>query len=154
METRPTGVEAWREILDRDFGTIMRFWHLSKPTIAAVSGYCLAGGCELALCCDITIATEDAIFGEPELKFGAGIVVMILPWLVGPKHAKEIILRGMDRIPAQQALRIGLINRVVAADALEFRGASNRTRYRRDRPAARATDQACDQSHLRDHGSG
>jgi enoyl-CoA hydratase len=119
METRPTGVEAWREILDRDFGTIMRFWHLSKPTIAAVSGYCLAGGCELALCCDITIATEDAIFGEPELKFGAGIVVMILPWLVGPKHAKEIILRGMDRISAQQALQIGLINRVVAADALE-----------------------------------
>ena len=119
MEARPTGVEAWREILDRDFGTIMRFWHFSKPTIAAVSGYCLAGGCELALCCDITIATEDAIFGEPELKFGAGIVVMILPWLVGPKHAKEIILRGMDRIPAQQALRIGLINRVVTADALE-----------------------------------
>jgi enoyl-CoA hydratase len=119
METRPTGVEAWREILDRDFGTIMRFWHLSKPTIAAVSGYCLAGGCELALCCDITIATEDAIFGEPELKFGAGIVVMILPWLVGPKRAKEIILRGMDRISAQQALQIGLINRVVTADALE-----------------------------------
>ena len=119
MEARPTGVQAWREILDRDFGTIMRFWHLSKPTIAAVSGYCLAGGCELALCCDITIAAEDAIFGEPELKFGAGIVVMILPWLVGPKHAKEIILRGMDRIPAQQALRIGLISRVVTADALE-----------------------------------
>ena len=99
METRPTGVEAWREILDRDFGTIMRFWHLSKPTIAAVSGYCLAGGCELALCCDITIASEDAIFGEPELKFGAGIVVMILPWLVGPKRAKEIILCGNGPYP-------------------------------------------------------
>jgi enoyl-CoA hydratase len=119
MEARPTGTEAWREILDRDFGAIMRFWHLSKPTIAAVSGYCLAGGCELALCCDITIASEDAIFGEPELKFGAGIVVMILPWLVGPKLAKEIILRGMDRITAQEALRIGLINRVVTAAQLE-----------------------------------
>lgn len=119
MEARPTGVEIWREILERDFGTITRFWHFSKPTIAAVSGYCLAGGCELALCCDITLASEDAIFGEPELKFGAGIVVMILPWLVGPKHAKEIILRGMDRIPAQEALRIGLINRVVSVDELD-----------------------------------
>ena len=118
MEARPTGVEIWREILERDFGTITRFWHFSKPTIAAVSGYCLAGGCELALCCDITLASEDAIFGEPELKFGAGIVVMILPWLVGPKHAKEIILRGMDRIPAQEALRIGLINRIVSVGEL------------------------------------
>ena len=119
MEARPTGVEIWREILERDFGTITRFWHFSKPTIAAVSGYCLAGGCELALCCDITLASEDAIFGEPELKFGAGIVVLILPWLVGPKHAKEIILRGMDRIPAQEALRIGLVNRVVSVGELD-----------------------------------
>ncbi len=119
METRPSGVDAWREILDRDFSTIMRFWHLKKPTIAAVQGYCLAGGCELALSCDITIAAEDAVFGEPELKFGAGIVVMILPWLVGPKRAKEIILSGADRISAPEAARIGLINRVVPPDQLE-----------------------------------
>jgi enoyl-CoA hydratase len=119
MESRPSGVDAWREILDRDFSTVMRFWHLKKPTIAAVAGYCLAGGCELALSCDITIASEDAVFGEPELKFGAGIVVMILPWLVGPKHAKEIIFTGMDRISATDAARIGLINRVVSPDALE-----------------------------------
>jgi enoyl-CoA hydratase len=118
MEARPTGVEIWREILKRDYSAVTRFWHLSKPTIAAVSGYCLAGGCELALCCDITLASENAIFGEPELKFGAGIVVMILPWLVGPKQAKEIILRGMDRISAQEALRIGLINRIVPANEL------------------------------------
>jgi enoyl-CoA hydratase len=119
METRPSGVDAWRKILDRDFSTVMRFWHLKKPTIAAVQGYCLAGGCELALCCDITIAAEDAIFGEPELKFGAGIVVMILPWLVGPKRAKEIILTGAHRIPAAEAARIGLINRVVPSDQVE-----------------------------------
>jgi enoyl-CoA hydratase len=114
METRPSGVDAWREILDRDFSTVTRFWHLRKPTVAAVEGYCMAGACELALICDITIASEDAVFGEPELKFGAGIVVMILPWLIGPKRAKEIILTGADRIPAIEAARIGLINRVVA----------------------------------------
>src|SRR5271165_4319391 len=119
MEAQPSGVPAWREILDRDFSTIIRFWHLKKPSIAAVQGYCLAGGCELALSCDITIAAEDAVFGEPELKFGAGIVVMILPWLVGPKRAKEIILSGADRIAAPEAARIGLINRVVPSDRLE-----------------------------------
>ena len=72
-----------------DFDTVMRFWHLSKPTVAAVRGPALAGGCELALACDVTVAAEDARFGEPELRFGAGIVVMLMPWLTGPKHAKE-----------------------------------------------------------------
>jgi len=119
METRPSGFDAWRQILDRDFSAVTRFWHLKKPTIAAVQGYCLAGGCELALCCDITIAAEDAIFGEPELKFGAGIVVMILPWLVGPKRAKEIILTGADRVTAAEAVRIGLVNRVVPSAEVE-----------------------------------
>jgi enoyl-CoA hydratase len=119
MEAQPSGREVWREILDRDFSAVTRFWSLEKPTVAAVNGYCLAGGCELALCCDITIAADDAIFGEPELKFGAGIVVMILPWLVGPKRAKEIILTGADRITAQEALDWGLVNRVVAPGAVE-----------------------------------
>src|SRR3974390_904645 len=119
MEARPTGFDIWREILDRDFSAVMRFWHCKKPTIAAVQGYCLAGGCELALACDITIAAGGGVCGEPELKFGAGIVVMILPWLVGPKRAKEIILSGADRIPAVEAARIGLINRVVPGDQLE-----------------------------------
>lgn len=119
MQARPTGHDAWRQILDKDFSIVTRFWHLKKPTIAAVQGYCLAGGCELALCCDITIAAEDAIFGEPELKFGAGIVVMILPWLVGPKRAKDIILTGADHIAAPEAARLGLINRVVPRDQVE-----------------------------------
>lgn len=114
MERRPSGQQAWREILDKDFHATMRFWSLSKPTIAAVRGACLAGACEMALACDITIASEDAYFGEPELKFGAGIVTMILPWVTGPKQAKEIIFNGMDRIPAAEALRVGMINRIVA----------------------------------------
>src|ERR1700736_3217749 len=100
MERPPHGVEEWRAVLRRDFDTIMRFLHFARPTIAAVRGRCLAGACELALACDLTIAADDAFFGEPELKFGAGIVAMILPWMVGPKIAKEIILTGEDRIPA------------------------------------------------------
>jgi enoyl-CoA hydratase len=119
MERRPAGIEAWRPLLRKDFDTILRFWHFPRPTIAAVRGACLAGACELALACDITIATEDAFFGEPELKFGAGIVAMILPWIVGPKIAKEVILLGEDRIPAARAREIGMVNRVVPADRLD-----------------------------------
>lgn len=119
MERRPQGVAAWQPILRKDFDTVMRFWHFPRPTIAAVRGPCLAGACELALACDMTIAAADAFFGEPELKFGAGIVAMILPWLVGPKIAKEIILLGEDRIPAARARELGIVNRVVATDELE-----------------------------------
>jgi enoyl-CoA hydratase len=119
MERRPSGVAAWQPLLRKDFDTIMRFWHFPCPTIAAVRGPCLAGACELALACDMTIASEDAFFGEPELKFGAGIVAMILPWIVGPKIAKEIILLGEDRIPAARAREIGMVNRVVPAEKLD-----------------------------------
>ena len=119
MQARPSGVGQWRPILSKDFDTVMRFWHCPKPTVAAVRGPCLAGACELALACDMTVAADDAFFGEPELKFGAGIVVMLLPWIVGPKLAKEIILLGQDRIPAARAREIGMVNRVVPAGELD-----------------------------------
>ena len=109
----PQGVAEWRPVLRRDFDVTMRFHHLSKPTVAAVHGPCLAGACELAMACDITVAAESATFGEPELKFGAGIVVMILPFIVGPKIAREIILTGEDGVTAARAREIGLVNRVV-----------------------------------------
>ena len=114
MGQRPEGSQVWREILDLDFDTTMRFWNSAKPTIAAVQGACLAGAFELAMACDITIASEDAVFGEPELKFGAGIVTMLLPWMTSPKHAKRIILSADDRITAPEALAMGLVSRVVA----------------------------------------
>jgi enoyl-CoA hydratase/carnithine racemase len=113
MEQQPAGAAVWREILDLDFDTTMRFWNSPKPTIAAVHGACLAGAFELAMACDITIASEDATFGEPELKFGAGIVTMLLPWMTSPKQAKRIILSADDRIPARDALAMGLVSRVV-----------------------------------------
>jgi enoyl-CoA hydratase/carnithine racemase len=149
MERRPVGVEAWRPILRKDFDTIMRFWHFPRPTIATVRGPCLAGACELALTCDITIASEDAFFGEPELKFGAGIVAMILPWVVGPKIAKEIILLGQDRIPAARAREIGMVNRVVASDELEGSRACNCKSYCSGRPQPGQGNQAGNQSGIR-----
>jgi len=119
MEAGLKGETAWRGVLRRDFETVLRFWRFPKPTIAAVRGACLAGACELALACDLTLASEDAFFGEPELKFGAGIVVMLLPFVVGPKIAKEIILTGEDRLDARRAREIGLVNRVVPNEALD-----------------------------------
>jgi len=113
-ERQPSGVDDWRPILRHDFDTVMRFWHLSKPTIAAVCGPCLAGACELSLACDLTVAGEGAMFGEPELRFGAGIVVLLLPWLMGPKRAKHLLFTGDDRISARRAEALGLVNEVVA----------------------------------------
>src|SRR5947207_2718726 len=109
MERRPTGTAEWEPILRKDFDAVMRFWHCPKPTVAAVRGPCLAGAFELALACDMTIASETAFFGEPELKFGAGIVAMWLPWLVGPKIAKEIILLGQDRLSVERARELGIV---------------------------------------------
>ena len=108
----PSGEEGWRQYLEQDFDFMMRFWDFKKPTIAAVHGYCLAVGCELAMCCDVTIAEEGTFFGEPELRFGSVITALMMPWLTGPKLAKELLLAADDRIPAERALQIGLVNRV------------------------------------------
>lgn len=107
------GADAWRKVLEYDFDFIMQFWDCPKPIIAAVHGYCLAGAFEVALACDMTIAGEGALFGEPEVRFGSGIVAMLLPWVTGPKQAKELLLTGADRLTAARMLDIGIINKVV-----------------------------------------
>jgi len=104
----------WRSVLEDDFAFIMQFWDCPKPTIAAVHGYCVGGAFELMLACDVTVASETALFGEPEVRFGSGIVAMLLPWIAGPKAAKEILLSGQDRLNAQRARELGIVNHVVA----------------------------------------
>ena len=80
--------EAVRCALQNDFQIIMRFWDCPKVTLAAAHGYCLGSAMELALACDITLASEDCRFGAPEVRFGSGIVALLLPWLAGPKQAQ------------------------------------------------------------------
>jgi len=109
---------AVRRALEEDFRIIMRFWDSPKPTVAAVHGYCLGSALELAVACDLTVAAEDCRFGEPEVKFGSGIVALLLPWLAGPKAAKYLLLTGEDRATAAEMLSIGLVNRVVPAAAV------------------------------------
>lgn len=97
-----------------------RFERSKKPVIAAVNGFALGGGCELAMACHIRIASESAKFGQPEVKLGicpgyGGSVR--LPRLVGKGRALELLLTG-DMIDSAEAYRIGLVNRVVPADRL------------------------------------
>ena len=94
--------------------------NMEKPVIAAVNGYALGSGCELAMACDIRVASEKAKFGQPEVKLGiipghAG--TQRLARLVGISKAKELIFTG-DIIDAQEALRIGLVNRVIEQESL------------------------------------
>jgi enoyl-CoA hydratase len=108
-----------RAEIQRDYDLIMRLWDSPKPTITAVHGYCLGGAFELALASDLTIASDDCRLGAPELRFGSGIVALLLPWVCGPKAAREILLTAHDRLDARRALELGIVNRLAAPDELE-----------------------------------
>ena len=117
------------------FAEIERF---PRPTIAAVNGYALGGGCELALACDIRIASETAKFGQPEL--GLGIIpgagaTQRLPRIVGLGWAKHLVLTG-DIIDAKQALDIGLVTAVTPAGQLQIRARELAKRVLRQGPLA------------------
>ena len=92
---------------------------VQKPLLAAVNGYCLAGGLELALVCDIRVASETAKFGCPEVRWNLlhGFGAQLLPRIVGHSNAMYMLLTG-EFIDAAEALRIGLVNEVVPAPAL------------------------------------
>ena len=101
-------------------GVFLKLENFPKPVIAAVNGFALGGGCELAMACDIRLASEKAKFGQPEV--GLGITpgfggTQRMPRICGTAHAMELILTA-DTINAQQALEIGLVSKVVAPDAL------------------------------------
>ncbi len=93
-------------------------FNLAKPTIAQVQGYCLGYGCHLAMVCDITVAAEDALFGDASMRMGLLPDMPLLTWLIGLKKTKELLYSGryMD---AKEAEQFGLINEVVSKDKLE-----------------------------------
>ena len=98
-----------------------RLAELPKPTIAAVSGFALGGGCEMALCCDFRIAAENAVFGLPEITLGiipGGGGTQRLPRLVSLNAATKMILLG-EMIKSEEAENIGLVDKVVPLDRLE-----------------------------------
>ena len=87
-------------------------WLMKKPVIASVQGHVLGGGCELVMLCDLTIAADNATFGEPEVRFSAVGPAIVMPMIIGYKRARELLYFG-DQIDAQTALDIGMINRIV-----------------------------------------
>lgn len=109
-----SSVHDWAAALRESFNFIIQFWDCPKPTIAAVHGYCLGGAFEMTMACDIAVAAAGTRFGEPEPRFGSGVICMLLPWITSPKFTKELLLTGRDNIDAERALTMGLINQVVA----------------------------------------
>jgi enoyl-CoA hydratase len=95
----------------------MKVWELTKPVIAAVHGYAIGQAFQLAAACDFTVMADDAKVGEIQIRHGYGPPVLMTPYVVPLKRAKEILLLG-DMIEAQEALAMGLVNRVVPRDEL------------------------------------
>lgn len=87
-------------------------WLMRKPVIASVQGHVLGGGCELVMLCDLTIAADNATFGEPEVRFSAVGPAIVMPMIIGYKRARELLYFG-DQINARTALDFGMINRLV-----------------------------------------
>ncbi|MFG6157922.1 enoyl-CoA hydratase-related protein [Halomonas sp. 1390] len=120
-EMRDKTPEQARAFAGQALKTIKRLETLPVPVVALVNGFCLGGGCELALACDWAVASDNAIFGQPEVLLGVipGFGgTQRLPRRVGPAMAIDLVTTGR-KIDAQEALRIGLVNRVMSQDELE-----------------------------------
>lgn len=114
---RPDTAEGWRERYLNQLTKLIDVWNFRKPVIAAVKGYALGEGCDLALAADMTIASYDAQFGWPEVRMPGMEFLLMAPWLMGMKRAKELLLTG-DMIDGQTAERYGLVNRAVQPEEL------------------------------------
>lgn len=119
-EMKDKNVEEGKVFAEQGQGVFLKIEQCPKPVIAAVNGFALGGGCELAMACDIRIASETARFGQPEV--GLGIVpgfggTQRMPRLIGRGMAKYLIYSA-DMVKAPEALRIGLVQKVVAPEVL------------------------------------
>ncbi len=109
---------AWHASLTDDIRLEMTPWDMRKPVIASVQGHCLGGGCELMMLCDLAVASDDALFGEPEIRFSNVGPGLVMPFVIGLRRARELLYLG-DPIDAQTALAYGMVNRVVPRAKLQ-----------------------------------
>ncbi|MFK4529313.1 enoyl-CoA hydratase/carnithine racemase [Bradyrhizobium japonicum] len=114
--TRRT-IEDWKRRHNRDVKFTYSVFECSKPVIAMIDGYCLAGALEFAQMCDIRYCSDDSRFGVTETRFAAGVLILAMPWVIG-QRCRELIYTG-DMFDAQEAYRLGLVSRVFPKDRLE-----------------------------------
>src|SRR5689334_2443409 len=117
-ELEGAGAEGTREHIRPGNEACWRVRRYRKPTIAAIEGYCLGGAFELAMACDFVIADESAQLGEPEGRIAASPPFLITPWVMGLRHAKEVLLMG-GLLSAAQAERMGLISSLCPHGSIE-----------------------------------
>jgi len=120
-ESKTRSLEDYRTYLEALQETTRKILRFEKPTIAAINGYALGSGYELALACDIRIAANEAQIGSPEAKVTSSVTggaMRLIQDLIGPAKAKELLFTG-DYIDGQEAQRIGLVNRAVPLEQLE-----------------------------------
>ena len=119
-EMKEWGASEGREFARLSNSTFIKIAEIGKPTVGAVNGFALGGGLEISLCCDWSIASENAVFAAPEVTLGiipSGGGTQRLPRLIGSGRAKELIFTG-KRINADEAEKIGLVNKVVSYEEL------------------------------------
>ena len=120
-ESKTRSIEAYRDYLEELQEASRKIIRFEKPTIAAINGYAIGSGYELALACDIRIAAEEAQIGSPEAKVTSSVTggaFRLVQDLIGPGKAKELLFTG-DYIDGKEAQRIGLINKAVPLEHLE-----------------------------------
>jgi enoyl-CoA hydratase len=111
------------QMMSRFVATYMKLWYASKPTIAAVQGWCIAGGTDMVLCADLIVAGESAVFGYPPSRVWGTPTTAMWVYRMGLEQAKRYLLTG-DEIPAPEAARIGLILESVPDDELQEHAAA------------------------------
>jgi enoyl-CoA hydratase len=123
--TRRRGGDAVADyqMMSRFVATYMKLWYASKPTIAAVQGWCIAGGTDMVLCADLIVAGESAVFGYPPSRVWGTPTTAMWVYRMGLEQAKRYLLTG-DEIPAPEAARIGLILEAVPDDELQEHAAA------------------------------
>lgn len=111
-------VESIRDHIAPGNEVCWKIWNSKKPVIAAVEGYCLGGGFEMAMACDFVLAERSSSFGEPEARIGTAAPFLITPWVAGLRHAKELLLTGRI-VPAARAEHMGLVNELCEPGKIE-----------------------------------
>ncbi len=103
-------IADWRARMQKDIRFTYAVWDCSKPVIASIDGFCLAGALEFAMCCDMRLCSDISTFAALEARFSNGIGTMIMPWLIG--HQSRALIYTGDTIGADEAFRLGLVNKV------------------------------------------